>query len=180
MKATKTLVGVLALALLVVTAGAQDKPMQDHDAHGKMTKDHMFMTEAAIGGMTEVRLGQLATERAASADVKMFGQHMVDDHGKANEELMSLASQKNVTLPTTLDAKHQAMVDKLSKLSGAEFDSAYMKEMVKDHEKDVSEFEKASKSAEDADLKAWAAKTLPTLRSHLQMARDVAGKAKGM
>ena len=100
---------------------------------------------------------------------------MVDDHSKANEELMSLASSKGMTLPTALDEKHQKDVTKLSAMSGAEFDRAYSRMMLSDHNKDVKEFEKQSTKGGDADLKAFASKTLPTLQEHLQMARALPG-----
>jgi putative membrane protein len=170
------------------------------------SSDKKFIMEATHGGMMEVELGKLGVEKASSPDVKQFAQRMVDDHSKANDELMQLASQKGVTLShgdhqatmsntasgmtestgtghsSSADKDHQAMMkgqavkDKLSKLSGADFDREYMSMMVKDHVKDVKEFEEASSKAKDADLKAWAAKTLPTLREHLQMARDVNSK----
>jgi putative membrane protein len=138
--------------------------------------DQAFAKEAAIGGMAEVELGNLAKQNAASADVKQFGDRMVTDHGKANDELKQWASQKNVTLATELDAKHKATRDRLSKLNGEAFDKAYMHEMVLDHQKDVAAFRKESTSGKDADLKAWAGKTLPTLEDHLKMAQDTASK----
>jgi putative membrane protein len=128
--------------------------------------------------MAEVELGKLAADKASSDEVKKFGQRMVDDHGKANDELKKLAENKNITLPTAPDAKHKATIDRLSKLSGEAFDRAYMQEMLKDHRKDVSEFRTESKSGKDADVKAWAAKTLPTLEEHLKLAQD-ANKAVG-
>jgi putative membrane protein len=144
--------------------------------------DVAFAKEAAIGGMEEVELGTLAKEKAASPDVKQFGDRMVTDHSKANDELKKWAQEKNVTLPTDLDAKGKARKDKLSKLSGAEFDKAYMHEMVTDHTKDVSEFKHHSTTGKDADLKAWAGQTLPTLEEHLKMAKEknaaVSGEAK--
>jgi len=140
-----------------------------------LAADETFVTKAAKGGMAEVQLGKLATEKASSAEVKKFGQRMVDDHGKANDELKTLAQSKNITLPTDLDPKDKALHDRLEKLSGAEFDKAYMHEMLNDHLKDVSEFRTESKSGKDADVKAWAAKTLPTLEEHLKMARDTNG-----
>jgi putative membrane protein len=140
--------------------------------------------KAAKGGMAEVELGKLAAEKASSDDVKKFGQRMADDHGKAGDELKSLAQSKNVTLPTTLDPKDQALKDKLSKLSGAQFDRAYMQAMVSDHKKDVNEFKVESQSGKDPDVKAWASKTLPTLEDHLKHATETnrvvttGGKAK--
>src|SRR5438105_2218666 len=106
--------------------------------------DQQFVMEAARGGMAEVELGQLASQKAQSDQVKQFAQRMVQDHGKANDELKSLAQQKNITVPTGLDAKHKATHDRLSKLSGAQFDRAYMQDMLQDHRKDVNDFRRES------------------------------------
>ncbi len=149
--------------------------------HSMMTSsmDKKFVMEAAMGGMAEVEMGRLATEKASSSDVKSFGQRMVDDHTKANDELKALANQKGIMVPAELSPKDKAMKDQLSKLSGDAFDRAYMKMMVKDHTKDVADFQKASSKGMDADVKGFASKTLPTLQEHLQMARDVNGKVSG-
>jgi putative membrane protein len=138
--------------------------------------DHKFVMEAAMGGMEEVQLGQLAAQKASDPDVKNFGQHMVDDHSKANSQLMQLASQKGVTPPTTLPAAKQKDMDKLNGLSGAAFDKAYVAMMVKDHKKDVAEFQKQAKSGKDSDLKSFAASTLPTLQDHLKMVQGIQSK----
>lgn len=135
--------------------------------------------DAAMGGLMEVELGQLAAQKGMSDAVKQFGQRMVDDHGKANTELMTLATSKGITLPTAIDDKHRQDVTKLSAMSGADFDRAYSKMMLKDHEKDVSEFEKQSMKGTDPDVKAFASKTLPTLQEHLTMARALPGNEKG-
>ncbi len=137
--------------------------------------DKTFMTKAAQGGLAEVELGQLAQEKASSNDVKQFGKQMVDDHSKANDQLKSIAAQKGVTLPSDLDARDKAEKERLSKLSGEQFDKAYMRYMVSDHTKDVSEFKKESTSAKDPDVKNFASQTLPTLESHLDKAKSVAG-----
>jgi putative membrane protein len=138
--------------------------------------DHHFVMEAAKGGMLEVQLGQIAADRGASDEVKRFGARMVVDHGKANDELEGLAASKGIVLPTELDAEHKAMVDEMSKLSGAELDRHYMAMMVEDHDKDVAAFEKEAKSGKDPEVKAWASATLPTLREHQRMAKDIAAK----
>jgi len=144
---------------------------------GKMAAaDTKFVHEAAAGGMAEVELGKLAADKATSPEVKAFGQRMVDDHSKANDELKAFASQKGVTLPSAPDPAAKATQDRLSKLSGAAFDKAYMQDMVKDHDKDVAAFKHASTSAADADLKAWAAKTLPTLQEHQTQAKSINAK----
>jgi len=142
------------------------------------SSDRKFMEKAAQGGMAEVQLGKLATEKASAPEVKQFGQRMVDDHSKANDQLKQLASQKGVTLPTTLDKSAQKEHDRLSKLSGAEFDREYMKHMVSDHKKDVSEFKSEASKAKDADLKQWAQTTLPVLEEHLKLAQTDESIAK--
>jgi putative membrane protein len=139
--------------------------------------DQQFIKKAAEGGLAEVQLGQLATEKASSPEVKQFGQRMVDDHSKANDQLKQVASQKGVTVPDKLNAKDAATKAKLEKLSGEAFDRAYMKDMVTDHTKDVSEFKMASKNAKDPDVKNFASQTLPTLEEHLKQAKSIAPKS---
>jgi putative membrane protein len=140
--------------------------------------DVMFVKTAAGDGMAEVVLGELAQQKAEAPAVKQFGQSMVTDHTKANDELKALASSKGIDLPAHVPKKHQATADTLSKLSGAEFDKAYAAQMVKDHEKAVADFENASRTAQDRDIKAFAAKILPTLQHHLEMARTLSGGGK--
>jgi len=138
--------------------------------------DKEFLLTAAQGGMTEVQLGKLAQEKGASADVKQFGSHMDMDHSKANAELKTVAAKEGVTIPDTLDAKHQAMVDRMSKLSGSAFDRAYVHAMVKDHEKTAAVFRQASTSAKDPDVKNFAATTLPTIENHLSDIKSIQSK----
>ncbi len=140
--------------------------------------DLAFMNEAAPGGMAEVELGRMAASQAMSKDVKAFGQKMVEDHSKANQELMQVAQQKKVMLPPDVMPKHKETMAKLSRLKGAEFDREYVKAMVEDHEEDVTAFDATAKNGVDADVKAFAAKTLPTLRMHLEMIRGIQGKMK--
>jgi putative membrane protein len=160
------LAGVWAQSATPPTGGAAAS-----GAAALSTGDKKFIEDAAAGGMAEVELGKLAEQRASNAQVKQFGSRMVQDHGKAGDELKSLASSKGVQLPAALPKNLQSDVDKMGKLTGADFDKAYMKHMVDDHKHDVSMFEKESKSGQDTDLKAWAGKTLPTLREHLQLAQ---------
>jgi putative membrane protein len=135
--------------------------------------DHQFAKKAASGGMSEVKLGQLAEDKGTNPAVKEFGQRMVTDHSKANDELKSIASQENVNLPSAPSKMDEAEYARLSKLSGKEFDDAYAKMMVSDHEKDIAEFRKESTSGQDPELKSFASKTLPTLESHLQQAKQM-------
>ena len=140
--------------------------------------DRHFIRKAGQGGLAEVELGKLATEKGQSEEVKKFGQRMVDDHSKANDQLKQLAESKGVTLPTQLDAKDEATKKRLEKLSGEKFDRAYMNDMVQDHTKDVSEFKKESTTAKDPDVKSFASQTLPTLQDHLKEARSIAPKER--
>ena len=136
--------------------------------------DQAFVKKAAVGGLAEVQLGQLAVERAASPEVKQFGQRMIDDHGKANRELMAMVEPKGLAVPTALDRKHRQVADRLATLHGPAFDRAYIQEMVKDHEADVRLFRTEAQQGTDPELKRWAANTLPTLEEHLTMARTLA------
>lgn len=142
-------------------------------------RDHEFIEDAAKGGLAEVQLGQLAAQKAENPDVKKFGQRMVDDHSKANDQLKQIASSKGMNLPADLDRSAKREHDKLSKLSGAAFDREYMKHMVSDHKKDVKDFEKEAKSGSDADVKTFASSTLPTLQEHLQMAQQADASVRG-
>jgi putative membrane protein len=138
--------------------------------------DAKFVKTAASGGMEEVELGKLAASKASDPDVKNFGQKMVDDHSKANDQLKQIASQKGVTLPTGLNNMQKHDKAKLEKLSGAAFDSSYISMMVKDHKKDVADFQKESNGGKDSDVKSFASATLPTLQDHLKMAQDASSK----
>lgn len=162
----KALLTLFAFGIMTVPALAAEKYHMGEKS---------FIKEAASGGMMEVELGQLAKEKAKSQEVKDFAQRMVTDHGKANEELKSLVGNK-MELPTKLEHKHKSMVDKLSKLTGDQFDKEYAKDMVKDHKKDVEKFRKESKKVKDPQLKAWIDKTLPVLEQHLQQAKEMAQK----
>ncbi len=144
----------------------------DNSSSQVSAADKTFVMKAAQGGLAEVELGKLATDKGQSDDVKKFGQKMVDDHTKANDQLKSVAQQKNIALPTEPSSKDKAFKDKLSNLSGAQFDKMYMQHMVMDHKKDVAEFQKEANSGKDQDLKNFAQQTLPTLQEHLKMAQQ--------
>ena len=164
------LTGLAAVTLVAGSAVAQNA--------NRISGTDTFMTKAAQCGMAEVEMGRIAVKNASNDQVKQFGQRMIDDHTKANDQLKSLAGKKNVTLPTDVDAKQKAGIDRLSKLNGAAFDREYMMMMVKDHKEDVAEFEKASKNESDPDVKAFASNTLPTLQEHLRMAEQTESQVK--
>lgn len=139
-----------------------------------------FWTEAAQSSMTEVILGNLALQNSQNEEIRTFAQKMVTDHTAVNDELKTLAASKNVMLPTDISAKQKSSMDKLSNLSGMEFDREFMKIMVKDHEALVKLFQKQADSGTDEDAKAFAAKNLPTLQEHLSMARTLSDDMKNM
>jgi putative membrane protein len=135
--------------------------------------DQAFVIDAATAGMAEVEHGKLASDKAANAKVKAFGKQMVMDHTKAGDELKSLARSKQMSLPTSIGPTHQAAHDKLAGLSGAAFDQAYIANMVTDHQKAVADFTAEAGNGTDAQVKAFAVKTLPTLQGHLKMVQDL-------
>jgi putative membrane protein len=130
--------------------------------------DNDFILAAAQGGMTEVKLGALAAEKGTRDDVRAFGQIMVKDHTAINGDLKALAVQKGVTLPDSLDAKHQELVDKMTALTGSEFDNAYITGMTKGHKKDAKAFKAESSATQDADVKSFVDKTIPVVEGHLK------------
>jgi putative membrane protein len=129
-------------------------------------KDKTFMKKAAKGGMMEVAMGQIAEQKGQSEDVKSFGKRMVTDHGKANDELKSIASKKGVQLPTK---EHTAKWTS---------DKAYIDMMVTDHEKDLAEFKEEASSGSDPDVKKFADDTAKVIQEHLDQVKEIQGKLK--
>jgi len=137
-----------------------------------------FWTTAAQGGTAEVELGKIAQTKAANTEVKNFARMMVEEHTKANNELKSLAAKRSITLPTTMNSGNQSTLTELQNLVGAEFDREYVTAMVDNHEADVQLFESQAADDSDPDAKAFAAKTLPTLKKHLDMIKAIQTKMR--
>jgi putative membrane protein len=173
------LAGISSIGL-ATGAMAQSSGKMANENEGASKKlalaDRQFIRSEAEGGLAEIELGKLATEKAASPEVKQFGQRMVDDHTKANDQLKQVASEKGVTIPEKLSPKDAATKARLEKLSGKAFDRAFMQVMVADHVKAVNEFRTESKNAKDPDVKNFASQTLPTLEDHLKQAKSIAPK----
>lgn len=168
---------LLALVPLVLVAQDTSTPKLDQGARKMMrSQDTVFAMAAARGGMAEVEMGKLAAEKASSPDVKAFGQQMIDDHSKANEQLKSVADKQNLTLPGNMTGKQQAMYDMLKTKTGAEFDKAYVDAMVKDHEEDVKEFQREADKGKDEQIKAFAAETLPVIQGRLEKIKAIQSK----
>ena len=151
-----------AVGLLIAVPGA-------NAATTVSNPDRDFMLAAAQGGMTEVKLGELAAQKGMRNDVKEFGQRMVKDHKAINDGLKALAAQKDVTLPSSLDAQHQEMVDKMAALTGSAFDDAYIANMIKGHKQDAKAFKAESAETKDADLKSFLEKSIPIVDEHLKL-----------
>jgi putative membrane protein len=149
--------------------------------HASTSADARFVMQAWEGGTMEVAKGKLAAQKGAHEGVKQFGQKVADDHAKVNDELKSIASGKSITLPDEKpNSPTQASFAKLEKVEGAAFDRAYVEDQIRDHEKTIALFEREVKTGKDAELKAFAEKTLPALKEHLTIVQDLKTKvAKG-
>jgi putative membrane protein len=142
----------------------------------KLAADTTFATKAAAGGEGEVSLGQLAIKNGGSTQVRQFGQQMVTDHTQANQELQAIGRKEGLTLPTTPDAAARAQEQRLRASKGAAFDTAYTRDMIKDHQEDIADFQKEATTGADPALKAFAQKYLPVLKHHLEMAQAMQTK----
>ncbi len=176
---------LLAAAMFVISCGQSDAKKEQAQKNALAdtvkttdimqikTGDAGFVDQAAEGGMMEIQLGQLAQRNALNQQVKEFGSMMVKDHTTASAELKKIANGKKMGLPTTLGKDTQDRVDSMSLQSSAGFDLKFMQIMVQAHKKDIAEFEKATATLQDPDLKAFAVKTLPTLKMHLNEAEKL-------
>ena len=179
LRAAAAVVALLACGIVAapVHAADMDKDKAAQASLGNVTPQQ-FATQAAEGGLAEVQLSQLAQKQANSAEVRQFADRMVTDHGAANTELMAIAKQKNMTLPKSPNAEHQATMKTLQGKKGADFDAAYMAAMKKDHVKSIALFQAATgPSFTDSELKAFASKTLPVIQEHHTMIEHSEGKS---
>ena len=182
LKLSALIVGGLAAACLGLVS-AEEKAANRTDSDRKAGKsttilnaeEQKFLTEAADGGMLETELGRLAEEKAANAEVKEFARTMIKDHGKLNEQFRELAMAGEVKLPKELSDKHGATVERLKKLSGREFDNAYVNQSIRGHRMAIEKFERAAAKCENAKLKSLIEKSLPHLRQHLASAQKLPG-----
>jgi putative membrane protein len=173
----------LMLVLLAMPASAQSgNPAGMTPGTGPQqpnNPDRLFVRAAALGGMAEVELGELARQKAQSEAVKDFARRMVEDHGKANDRLISLAKEDGIAVPDELDQEHKATRERLEAMSGAEFDRAYLQGQVVDHQKTAQLLEYEIGSGQDADLKSFAAEILPIVLQHLRAAQTLQAEMTG-
>ncbi len=171
---------VLAAALTAPAAFAQQQQLRQPQQSNRQStdaapvNDQLFAAAAAIGGMSEVAISQLGVQKATDPELKKFSQQMVEEHTKMNNELMELASKKQMALPRTLDPKSQFCAQSLAGLSGEKFDRCYAKAQLTAHMQQVAEFEAEAERGQDPDVKALAAKSLPHIKHHLAMIKPIA------
>ena len=146
------------------------------NGQGLSAEEQQFVKKAAAGGLAEVKLSELASDRASDQKVKDFAAQMVTDHTQANNELKPIADANKIPVPTKLKGESEVAYQRLAKLSGSKFDAAYIKIMVSDHDKTVSAFEDASSKVKNPDLKAFIDKTLPVLRQHKDHIHEIASQ----
>ncbi|MEG3860129.1 DUF4142 domain-containing protein, partial [Microcoleus sp. herbarium12] len=143
------------------------------------SRDSNFVMQAGQTGMLEVQLGRLAVQRGSSSAVKQYGQQMIDEHTRVNQELMQLAMQKGIEVPKQMSGQNKALSDRLSGLSGASFDAAYKQAMIDSHNQAIALFKAQSQQGQDPQLKAWATQKLPNLQAHLQMVNQMLADVSG-
>jgi putative membrane protein len=135
--------------------------------------DQQFVDFAAQTDMMEAHLGQLAGEQAAGQNIKDFAQMLVTDHSNDYQQLTVAASKASLTVPKGLDAAHDKMIAPLAKMKGTAFDHRFAQEMIAGHQKAMGAYQREAQNGQNADLKAYANQTLPTLEKHLQAAQDL-------
>lgn len=161
-------------ALAVVLAGPTARAQAT--AGGAPVNDALFAEVAAIGGMSEVTLSEIGLQRATDPELKKFSQQMIDDHNKMNQELKTLASQKRINLPRTVDARGQFCAQSLKGAPNANFDRCYAKAQLTAHMEAAAVFEAEAERGQDADMRALAAKSLTHIKEHLQTIKPIAMK----
>jgi putative membrane protein len=159
----------LVIALLAISGAAFAKTTIGPDLS---VKDRQFIEKVASGNMAEIKLARLALDKSQSPTVRQYAQMIIDDHEKAAKELKTIAREEKFPEPTTMDTEHQKLYDKLATESGKDFDKDYMKLMVKEHDKTIDDFQKASNELTNPELKSFVTKTLPTLKEHKEHAKS--------
>ena len=156
------------------------KKMEEQDKAMKGLREHFddatFVTVASMGNMDEIKAAEAAEKMSTNDDVKMFAQHMIEDHTKAGDEMKTLADKKGFHVSEMCDAKHMMAMEGMKKMSGADFDKAYVVAAVKDHEDTIALFKTAADNATDSDLKDFVKKEIPTFEDHLSMAKKLESK----
>ena len=177
---TRCLTAALGIFALMIMTSSVRADVQDKVKEMQSPADSkQFAMKAAEGGMLEVKLAQLAQQKSQSNEVKDLARQLEQDHTQANQQLMQVAKQKNITLPTDLKGECQETYQAFQQLQGSDFDNAFLLHNVKDHLKDIMMFQKEAKNGTDQEIRQWAAQTLPKLQQHAQHIRTVA-QAAGM
>ena len=172
------LITILVLSLSLSLSGTFSRAATDNQVpkgdpkNSQVSKaDEKFVKDAASGGLMEVELGKIAVDKASNQGVKDYGRRMQEDHGKANDELKTLAANKGIVLAKSMDGKHKKIIDRLSKLSGDKFDREYIRTMVNDHNEVLASFQREADKGTDPDIKQFASKYAPVIKTHLELAQ---------
>jgi putative membrane protein len=167
----------ILVAIFFFVASSASIAQNTADTHSSISASE-FVEKAGMGGLAEVEMGELGVQKATNGQVKAFAKQIVTDHTRANEELVAASKGKGVQVPSSRSTAHKAMIDKFQQQDpGKDFDRAYMEQMVEDHKIDIELFETAADDTTlDADLRAYAKKTLTTLRDHLKQAQIIESK----
>jgi putative membrane protein len=178
MKINRTFPAALIAACLCFTSPAlrgqfSEKSRSESASKVENSADARFVHDAVMGNLMEIKLGKLALENAHSDGVRKFGEHLVADHQKANEELLAIAQSKGIAVPSALDDRHTKDFGRMAHLIGEDFDKKFIKNMVSDHEKDIKMFQREASKGTDVEIKQFASATLPKLRKHLAFAKSL-------
>jgi len=174
------LITVIAIGASAALLQAQDDPTPKSPAANAAlptdpaAQDAMFITNAAMANLTEIEITKLGTQKAENSDLKTLSEHLRKDHAAANEKLQPIAQKKGLTFPESLDSRHQQAVDKLSQLSGAEFDKALATDLLRSHARSVAMYQRELRITQDADIKEYVSSTLPVIKQHLQSIQKAA------
>jgi putative membrane protein len=170
--ACTAVIGLMAQPALAQSQDTTEQRPAQEVQHELGQEDLDFATKAAQGGIKEVRLGELAQQQAATLEVQQFGERMVQDHGQANDQLTQIMQDKGIELPEEMPKEGQELHDELQQKAGAEFDQAYMDEMVRDHQADIEAFQQYAETGQDPDLRGFAEQALPILEQHRRLAQQ--------
>jgi len=175
---TRCLIATLGIFALMIVTPSVRADVQDKVKEMQSPADSkQFAMKAAEGGMLEVKLAQLAQQKSQSNEVKELARQLEQDHTQANQQLMQVAKEKNITLPTDLKGECQETYQAFQQLQGKDFDNAFLLHNVKDHLKDIMMFQKEAQNGTDQEIRQWAAQALPKLQQHAQHIRTVAQSA---
>jgi len=176
------LAAVAAMASLTASAqpavgqSSRAAPPSSQPSSVQLAEESKFLQEAIRGNTAEVKMGELAKERAQSKDVRDYGQMLIDDHSKGNKKATEIARRMNISAPTEESAEQKQERDAMAKLSGSEFDTTFLSHMVQDHQEDIAKYTAQAQNGDSSKITDFANDSLPTLKEHLSKAQSIESK----